>query len=76
MEGGDEDLEGDEAHPAVVGAARGGQLDHLLHQQIIVEDNLEMIVEMVMVVIKLLLNSVGNLNTFQQLLVDTYVYLM
>ena len=56
MEGGDEDLEGDEAHPAVVGAARGGQLDHLLHQQIIVEDNLETIVEMVMVVIKLLLN--------------------
>ena len=42
MEGGDEDLEGDEAHPAVVGAARGGQLDHLLHQQIIVEENLEL----------------------------------
>ena len=41
MEGGDEDLEGDEAHPAVVGAARGGQLDHLLHQQLVVEHNLE-----------------------------------
>ena len=41
MEGGDEDLEGDEAHPAVVGAARGGQLDHLLHQQLVVEHNLD-----------------------------------
>ena len=42
MEGGDEDLDGGEAHPAVVGAARGGQLDHLLHQQILVEENLEL----------------------------------
>ena len=39
-----EDLEGDKPHPAVIGAARGGQLDHLLHQQLIVEHNLETIV--------------------------------
>ena len=31
-----EDLEGDKPHPAVIGAARGGQLDHLLHQQLVV----------------------------------------
>ena len=31
LEGGDQDLEGDQPHPAVVGAPGGGQLDHLLH---------------------------------------------
>ena len=41
LEGGDKDLKGDQPHPAVVGAPGGGQLDHLLHQQLVVEHNLE-----------------------------------
>ena len=40
LEGGDQDLEGDQPHPAVVGAPGGGQLDHLLHKQLVVEDDL------------------------------------
>ena len=40
LEGGDQDLKGDQPHPAVVGAPGGGQLDHLLHQQLVVEDDL------------------------------------
>ena len=40
LEGGDQDLEGDQPHPTVVGAPGGGQLDHLLHKQLVVEDDL------------------------------------
>ena len=40
LEGGDQDLQGDQPHPAVVGAPGGGQLDHLLHKQLVVEDDL------------------------------------
>ena len=40
FEGGDQDLEGDQPHSAVVGTARGGKFDHLLHQELVVKDDL------------------------------------
>ena len=40
FEGGDQDLEGDQPHSAVVGTTRGGKFDHLLHQELVVKDDL------------------------------------
>ena len=40
FEGSDQDLEGDEPNSAVIGTTRGGEFDHLLHQELVVKDDL------------------------------------